>query len=113
MSYGIEKTRDILPAHLFAKAFGHLNQSFFYSFLALKVCDTPSFAGHAIAKIPSIDFPYFISHLKGSIVFINIMKYKMRVTVLGFAVVLQKERTACILTISEREIKRVSKRHLR
>ena len=43
---------------LFAKAVGHLNRSF----STLKVCDTTSFAGRAIAKILSIDFPFFISH---------------------------------------------------
>lgn len=58
MSYGTEKTRDILPAHLFAKAVGYLNRSL----STLKVCDTTSFAGRAIAKILSIDFPFFISH---------------------------------------------------
>ena len=32
---------------------------FLAAFHALKVCDTTSFAGHEIAKVVSIDFPFF------------------------------------------------------
>ena len=47
---------------------------FVAAFHALKVCDTTSFAGHEIAKVLSIDFPFLKLSLKGSIVFVKIMK---------------------------------------
>ena len=50
---------------------------------ALTVCDTTSFsAGHGISKILDKAFVIFFFSLKGCIVFIKIIKQKMRVTAL-------------------------------
>ena len=51
-----------------------------------------------IAKKLNIDLGQFFSHRKEALSFSKTMKYKMGVTILVFAVELQKVRTKCIFS---------------